>query len=139
MIVVSKCLIGYNCKYNGQNNYNPSVVEYLKDKQYIAVCAEELGGLSTPRIPSEIRGEMVFNAIGEDVTKQFEKGAKKAYEIVKKQNIEYAILKAKSPSCGSGKIYDGTFSATLIKGSGKFAKLLEDDNIPIFNEKNFKQ
>ena len=134
MIIVSKCLLGYNCKYNGKNNYSKKVIEYLKDKQYIAVCPEELGGLPTPRIPSERKEDKVINRIGEDKTINFIQGANKALEIISPYTIDSAILKAKSPTCGKGLIYDGSFGSRLIKGNGVFAEKLLEKNITIENE-----
>ena len=98
------------------------------------VCAEELGGLSTPRIPSEIKDGRVISKEGTDVTEQFEKGAQRVLEIAKKNNVRVAILKEGSPSCGSKKINDGTFTGTKISGEGVLARKLIEAGIPVFNE-----
>lgn len=135
--IVSSCLLGDNCKYNGKNNYNEKIVEFLKDKEYIKVCPECLGGLPTPRVPSEIINDKVINKEGIDVTKEYELGARKTLLIVKDNNIDCAILKSKSPSCGCGFIYDGTFSKTLIKGNGVTTKLLKENNVKIINSDDF--
>ena len=135
MIVVSRCLLGENCKYNGGNNYSKAVVDFLKDKQWIAVCPEALGGLPTPRIPCEIQGDHVFNQQGEDKTKAFICGANKAWEMIENETIELAILKSKSPSCVKGKIYNGLFNGTLIDGNGLFAKKCLEQGIKILTEK----
>ena len=124
MILVSACLVGKNCKYSGGNNENTKVLEFLKDKEYIKICPECMGGLSTPREKSEICCEKVFSENGKDVTDNFEKGAKESLEIAKKYKCNLAILKQGSPSCGFGKIYDGTFSGKKIKGNGVTAYLL---------------
>lgn len=136
IILVSACLLGTNCKYNGKNNKNDKVLEYIKDKYVIPICPEVFGGLSIPRIPSEINGNKVINKEGEDVTKYFMDGAYKTLDIAKSLNIKKAILKQKSPSCGSGKIYDGTFSNNIIVGDGITAKLLKENNIEIITEED---
>ena len=113
-ILVSACLLGTNCKYNGNNNLNEKVLEYIKDKEVIPVCPEIMGGLSTPRPPSEIIGNKVFNNQNQDVTKEYEKGAEETLKLAKLFNVKKALLKAKSPSCGKDKIYDGTFKGILV-------------------------
>ena len=136
-ILVSACLLGINCKYNGKNNYNEKLVEYLKDKSIIPICPEIYGGLPTPRIPSEIKEDRVINKEGVDVTENFLRGAKETLELAQKFNAKKAILKAKSPSCGYGLIYDGSFSDKLIEGSGITAKILEQNGIEILTENDF--
>lgn len=137
-ILVSSCLMGKNCKYNGLNNNNMYVQSYLNNFNYICVCPEQLGGLPTPRIPSEVKGQCVINKNNEDVTDYFKLGAKKTLEIVKKYNINQAILKANSPSCGSKYIYDGTFSQLLTKASGITAQLLMQNKVVILDEKDIE-
>ena len=100
----------------------------------VCVCPEVLGGLLTPRPPAEIKDGRVITESGDDVTFEFTTGAGKALEIAKKYSVDFAILKAKSPSCGCGKVYDGTFSKTLTDGDGIFVKLLKDNNIPVLTE-----
>ena len=134
-ILVSMCLLGINCKYNGGNNLSEEVLEYIKDKEVYPICPEIMGGLKTPRNPSEIQGNKVINNIGEDVTQQYLKGAEEALKIAKLFNIKKAILKAKSPSCGNGKIYDGTFTSTLIEGDGITTKLLKENGIEVITLK----
>ena len=136
MIVVSACLIGENCKYDGTNNKNQKVLDYLKDKEYVSVCPEMLGSLPCPRIPAEIKDGRVFNKEGEDVTLQFTKGAQKALEIALKNKIDMAILKESSPSCGVNTIYDGNFTSTKIKGSGITAQLFKKQGIKVITEKD---
>lgn len=131
--MVSACLMGKNCKYDGTNNKNDKIIEFLKDKEYVLVCPEQLGGLPTPRIPSEIQGNKVFNKEGKDVTMEYNLGAEKALLICKKEKCDCCILKSKSPSCGCGSIYDGTFSKTLIKGDGVTTRLLKENNIKVIN------
>ena len=136
IILVSACLLGYNCKYNGKNNKNNKVLEYIKDKYVIPICPEVFGGLSTPRIPSEINGDKVINKQGIDVTKYFIEGANKTLDIAKILNIKKAILKQKSPSCGYGKIYNGEFNGTIINDDGITSKLLKENNIEIITEED---
>jgi len=136
-ILVSACLLGVNCKYNGGNNYNEKVMEYLKDKEIIPICPEIMGGLPTPRIASEIIGDRVVNKEGQDVTSNYQKGAEETLELAKKLGVKKALLKAKSPSCGYGNIYDGTFSDTLIEGNGITAELLKKNGFEILTEKDF--
>jgi uncharacterized protein YbbK (DUF523 family) len=134
-ILVSACLLGTNCKYSGGNNYSEEVMEYLKDYEIIPICPEQLGGLPTPRPASEIIGDKVINNKGTDVTSNYQKGAEEALKIAKLLGIKKALLKAKSPSCGNGKIYDGTFSGTLIDGDGITTKLLKENNIEVITIK----
>lgn len=145
MILVSACLLGINCKYNGDNNKDLKVLEYLKDKEFIIVCPEQLGGMSTPRDPSEIirlDGDAVIN--GEtsvitnkrlDVTKKFKLGANEALKIAKLYNCTEAILKEGSPSCGSNYIYDGTFTGKKRDGIGVTTSLLKQNGIKVISEK----
>lgn len=133
-VLISACLLGVNCKYNGNNNYI-EVVEKLKEKyNLIPVCSEVFGGLTTPRVPSERLNGKVINKEGEDVTLQFVKGSEEVLKLAKFYNVKLAILKEKSPSCGFGKIYDGTFSNTLIDGNGVTAELLIKNGIKVIGE-----
>ncbi|RBP59971.1 uncharacterized protein YbbK (DUF523 family) [Alkalibaculum bacchi] len=128
MILVSACLAGCNCKYNGKNNNVDQIQELVKANKAITVCPEVLGGLPTPRHPAEIQvknGEIyVINKVGEDLTNEFLKGAEKTLEIARDLMPSKIILKSKSPSCGFGTIYDGTFTGTLKEGNGLTADLL---------------
>lgn len=145
MILVSACLLGINCKYNGDNNKDLKVLEYLKDKEFIIVCPEQLGGMSTPRDPSEIirlDGDAVIN--GEtsvitnkrlDVTRKFKLGANETLKIAKLYNCTEAILKEGSPSCGSNYIYDGTFTGKKRDGIGVTTSLLKQNGIKVISEK----
>lgn len=143
MYLISACLAGVNCKYDGGNNYKEKIMELVKRGEAILVCPEQLGGLTTPRYLSEIKninGELkVINNQGQDVTLNFQRGAKETLELAKKLNIDKAILKAKSPSCGCGLIYDGTFSGNKIKGNGVTAQLLSENGIEIFNENDIEK
>ncbi len=141
MYIVSACLLGENVKYNGGNNYTKSVEAFLKDKEYVLICPEVAGGLSVPRHPCERLGDRVVGKDGSDVTEAFYSGARRCWEEVLKkytpEDIEGAILKARSPSCGSGVIYDGTFSGVKIPGDGVFSELLKSENIKVMTELDF--
>lgn len=141
-ILISACLLGENVKYDGGHNDISSesfIQQLLRDDLLIPICPEVEGGLPTPRVPVEIINNKAINQIGEDKTIYFQNGAEKALELCKKHDIKYAILKFRSPSCGSNQIYDGTFSHTLIKGDGFCAKLLKDNGIQVFSEKNLEE
>ncbi|MDD7282274.1 MAG: DUF523 domain-containing protein [Erysipelotrichaceae bacterium] len=132
-VLVSACLLGNNCKYNGKNNYNEKVFEKFKDDEIIPVCPECLGGLPTPRIPSEIVDQKVINKQGIDVTKEFVKGAHLALDIALSNKVDVAILQSRSPSCGVKEVYDGTFSGTKKKGQGIFTQLLVEHGIKVID------
>ena len=138
-IMVSACLLGYNVKYDGKNNLNNDLVDLLKDYEVITICPEVMGGLTIPRVPSEIKDGKVINEKSVDVTNEFILGAEKTLEIAKENDIKIAILKKNSPSCGYGTIYDGTFTHTKISGDGITAKLLKENGIIILNEDNYKE
>ncbi len=138
-IMVSACLLGDNVKYDGTNNRNQDLINFLKKYEIIKVCPECLGGLSIPRVPAEIKNNKVINKDNNDVTNEFILGAMKTLEIAKKNNIKIAILKESSPSCGSNTIYDGTFTHTKIKGNGIMATLLKENGIIVLNENNYEE
>lgn len=137
-VLVSACLLGYNCKYNGKNNLNSKIVELLKTHEAIPVCPEMFGGLSCPRIPCEKVGDRILDKEGNDCTKQFIKGAEEALNIAKEKQVDFAILQKRSPSCGNSVIYDGTFKGNLIAGNGVFAQKLQSLNIPIMEAESEK-
>lgn len=143
MILVSSCLIGLETRYNGEGTREESLMEFLKDKRFIPICPEQLGGLSTPRKPCEILiidgQEKIINIDGEDKTQHFIKGANEVLKLVKEFDIKYAILKERSPSCGKGRIYDGSFSSKLIDGDGIAARMLTEAGVKVYNENNFKE
>ncbi|MEG0133910.1 MAG: DUF523 domain-containing protein [Clostridium sp.] len=145
MILVSGCLCGINCKYDGKNNLNERVLELMRQGKAIPVCPEQMGGQATPRVAHEIidgNGAMVLDGqcrvlgtdINDDVTSEFIKGAEETLSIVREMNINIAILKARSPSCGKGIIYDGTFSGGKKPGNGVTAELLIRNNIKVYTE-----
>lgn len=132
-IAVSACLLGENCKYNGGNNYNEKLARFLEGHEVVGVCPEVLGGLPTPRPTSEIVDGVVRHKDGTSVDKEFRKGAEASLKIVKETGAELVILQSRSPSCGIGTIYDGTFSKTLISGDGVFVKLLKENGIRVMD------
>ena len=134
MILVSSCLAGFPCRYDGASKTNEKVKEFVLEGKAIPVCPEQLGGLTTPRLPSEIRDGKVFNSEGYDVTQQFEKGAAAVLQIATQYGCTKAILKARSPSCGKGQVYDGTFSGKLVDGNGKTVELLLRNGIEVITE-----
>lgn len=138
MLLVSACLAGVNCKYNGQNNLHPKVLDLVKEGKAILVCPEQLGGLTTPRNPAEIVVKdgiiKVINNKGQDVTKEYERGAQETLALAQNLKIDKAIFKAHSPSCGCGFIYDGTFTHTKIKGNGITTDLLIRNGIEVMTE-----
>ncbi len=144
MYIISACLLGENCKYKGGNNFCQWVAEFAKTHSFLAVCPEVQGGMPTPRPPAEILGSRVINNRGEDVTEAFVRGANVCWEQAervarrRKEPVEGAILKANSPSCGKGRVYDGTFSGTLTEGDGYFVRLLKKKKIDVITEKERK-
>lgn len=132
-IAVSACLLGENCKYNGGNNLNEKVMKFVEGHDVIPVCPEVLGGLTTPREPSEIVNGIVSHRDGTVVDKEFRKGAEMALRIVEEQKAELVILQSRSPSCGVNSIYDGSFSGTIISGKGVFAELLQEKGIKVID------
>ena len=134
MKIVSACLAGVKCRWNGEAKPCQKVIELIQRNEAIPVCPEFLGWLSIPRSAAEQKDGRVLTQNGEDVTEQFEKWAEEAMRIAKLTNCNEAIMKSKSPSCGSGKIYDGTFSKNLIAGDGVFTRLLKKNNIKVFTE-----
>ena len=132
-ILVSACLLGKNCKYNGGNNLNQSVLDFIEGHEVIGVCPEQLGGLSTPRLPAEIVDGVVTNKEGVSVDNEFRKGAQEALAVALENKVDLAILQSRSPSCGVKEIYDGTFSGTKIPGQGVFAKMLMDEGIRVLD------
>ena len=134
-ILVSACLLGVNCKYNGGNNSSDKVDEFLKEYEIIPICPEIMGGLPTPRVAAEQKGEKVITQDGEDVTKQYRKGAEECLFLAQKYNVKKALLKLRSPSCGYGQVYDGTFSHTLVNENGVTAELLLKNGIEIITIK----
>ena len=125
-ILVSGCLLGENCKYNGGNNYNPRVVEFLKGKKVISICPEIMAAMGCPRNPIEIVDGVLTDCHGKNVDSLIRKSVMEIMERIRDEEIQCAVLQSRSPTCGVNQVYDGTFSGKLIPGSGVFAKSLMD-------------
>ena len=125
-ILVSGCLLGENCKYNGGNNYNPRVVEFLKGKEVISICPEMMAGMGCPRNPIEIVDGVLTDCNGKNVDSLIRKSVMEIMDRIRDEEIYCAILQSRSPTCGVNQVYDGTFSGILIPGSGIFAQSLMD-------------
>ena len=132
--LVSACLLGIPCKYSGGHNLCPGVLALRDRIHMIPVCPEQLGGLPTPRPASERQGDSVVNRQGLDVTAQFRTGAQSALALARLFDCSGAILKSRSPSCGVGTLYDGTFSGTLTPGDGVTAQLLREAGLELYTE-----
>lgn len=133
-ILVSGCLLGLSCRYDGKENGCEAVKRLMDQHTLIPVCPEQLGGMATPRLPAERVGEKVLNREGGDVTGRFQYGAEQVLMLAKLYNCRYAVLKERSPSCGKGRIYDGTFSGALKEGDGVTAGLLMKNGIQVIGE-----
>ncbi len=147
MIMVSGCLLGLNCKYDGGNNLSQRLLAELATEGIVPVCPEQLGGLTTPRGPAEIQGgdglavlegnARVLNKEGQDITEAFRRGAEETLKLAQLLEIERAVLKARSPSCGCGIIYDGSFSGKKRTGDGVTVALLKKNGIVVMTEEDF--
>ena len=134
-VLVSLCLLGVGCRYDGKGN-QVDLRTLMARAELIPVCPEQLGGLPTPRVPAERRGDRVVTRDGKDVTEAFEKGASQAVLLAEKFGVHWALMKARSPSCGSGMIYDGTFSGKLVPGMGVTALALFHAGIPVYDDEH---
>ena len=133
-ILVSACLLGCPCRYDGKSKPNDAVLALMEHHTLIPICPEQMGGLATPRVPAERKDGGVFTERGGDVTEQYRRGAEEALRLAQLYGCKYAILKERSPSCGSGQIYDGSFSRRLIEGDGVTAQLLKSHGITVLGE-----
>lgn len=133
-ILVSACLLGVACRYDGKSKPHPGALTLQGQHQLIPVCGEIFGGLPTPRTPAERVGERVLTEDGRDVTGEYTRGAEEVLALAKRMDCRVALLKERSPSCGSGEIYDGSFSRRLIPGDGVTAELLQKNGIAVFGE-----
>ena len=138
-ILVSACLLGNPCRYDGKSKPCEKVIALSQKYELIAVCPESDGGLPTPRTPSERVGERVLMRDGCDVTENYREGALLALEVCREKRINLAVLKARSPSCGKGKIYDGSFSGKLVDRSGVTAEMLMDMGIRVLTEEEIDE
>lgn len=140
-LLVSACLLGIACKYSGGDNLDPALLQALRNAghELVPVCPEIYGGLPTPRPPAERRGDRVVTEAGADVTAQYEKGAAEALKLARLNGCRAAVLKANSPSCGCGTIYDGSFSHRKIPGDGVAAQALKAAGLAVYTEENFEE
>ena len=142
-ILVSACLLGVRCRYDGAAKPCAKAIDYLKDREVVRMCPEVMGGFSIPHPANEIQTSegvlRVTDAEGTDNTAMFEEGARKVVELARRTGCTHAILKAKSPSCGVGEIYDGTFTGTLVPGDGVATRLLREEGIVVATEKTCEE
>ena len=137
-IMVSACLAGENCKYNGGNNRHEKILKLMSENEVILVCPEMMGGLSTPREPCEIRDGVVMARDGRNVDAEFRAGAAKCLEIAKREQPDLIVLQSRSPSCGVKRRYDGTFSGVLVDGAGVTAQLLMENGFRVMDVEDLK-
>lgn len=147
MIMASACLFGVNCKYNGKNNYNARLCKALQGQEILLFCPEHAGGLPVPRLPAEIQGgdgravlrgdAKVINRAGEDLTSSFIKGAREIAWLAREKKPSLVILKSRSPSCGIGQVYDGSFASHLCEGDGVASAMLKELGVPIVSDEEF--
>lgn len=138
-ILVSACLIGLSCRYDSQSKQYAGIDEVCKGYSVLPVCPEQLGGFATPRLPAERRGKQVVTAAGDDVTVGYVKGAREVLKLALQFGCTTALLKEKSPSCGCGKIYDGTFTHRVINGDGVTTDLLKEHGIVVWGETQWQE
>ena len=138
-IIVSACLLGENCKYSGGNNFDPKVAAFAEGREVIPVCPEVLAGLGIPRTPIEIRDGAVVSRDGVNVDAAIRRAVAQILEQLKDADIEFAILKARSPTCGVHQIYDGTFTGTLVDGAGVLAQALEDAGYIVLDNEDLEE
>lgn len=139
MIAVSACLAGIACRYDGKDHRIAQLEDMVRRAEALAICPEVLGGLPIPRDPCEIRGSQVISCRGRDCTFAYRKGAEAALKQLQEKGITLAVLKARSPACGRDWIYDGSFTKTLIRGSGIAASLFEQHGIRVLTEEEWKE
>lgn len=138
-LLVSACLLGCRCRYDGAAKPHPAMEALAEQHTLVPVCPEQLGGLSTPRPPAERQGDRVMTERGADVTEQYRRGAEEAARLCALLGCQAAVLKERSPSCGKGQVYDGTFSRTLTDGNGVTADLLAEMDIPVYGESQIEE
>lgn len=137
--MVSACLLGVRCRYDGASKVHSAMEMLAKEHTLIPICPEQLGGLPTPRPPAERQGARVVTKTGTDVTEQYQRGAEEALRLCRLFGCEAAVLKERSPSCGCGEIYDGTFSAVLTEGNGTAAACLLAHGVPVYGESHIEK
>jgi uncharacterized protein YbbK (DUF523 family) len=135
-VLVSACLAGEPCRYDGRSNAHPAIVRLVEQGRAVLVCPEVLGGLPTPREPMELSGGRVLGATGAEATDAFHAGARMALVVALQNGCTHAILKARSPSCGVGQVYDGSFTRRLVPGDGILAALLKANGVAVCTEES---
>lgn len=135
-ILVSACLLGENCKYNGGNNRNAAVIDFVSGKEILAVCPERTAGLGCPRTPIEIVEGVLTDRDGNNVDAALREAVARVMELVTSESVECAVLQSRSPTCGVNEVYDGTFSGRKIPGSGVFAQALKDAGYHVIDAEN---
>ena len=138
-VLVSACLLGENCKYNGGNNLHQAVVEFVKDKEVITVCPEMMAGMGCPRTPIEIVDGVLMDQNGNNVEAAMQEALVKILEMIGQEDIQCTILQSRSPTCGVNQVYDGSFSRKLISGSGKFAQALKDAGYQVVDAEDLEK
>lgn len=138
-ILISACLLGVNCRYDGTGKLDKKIEAIKQSHNLIPICPEIYGGLPTPREAAERVKDKILTKSGVDVTDSYQRGAEEILKLAKMFDCKYAILKERSPSCGYGKIYDGTFMGNIIEGNGVLAELLTDNNIAIIGEARIEE
>lgn len=138
-VLISACLLGENCKYNGGNNYRADVAEYVRDKEVLAVCPEMMAGMGCPRTPVEIVNGVLMDRDGRNVDAPMRRAVKLAMEQFHDEQIAYAILQSRSPTCGVNQVYDGSFSGQLIPGMGIFARALHEAGYKIIDAEDIQR
>lgn len=136
-VLVSSCVMGKNCKYNGGNNYNPKVMEFLRDKDVIEICPELLANLPIPRPSAELVDGVVMNINGENVDKEYRHAVEISMKEIEHMDIDLAILQSRSPTCGVNQVYDGSFTGKLVKGQGLFAQALIKAGYKVVDSEDF--
>ena len=136
-VLVSACLLGENCKYNGGNNYNEVLDEFLKNKKVIPVCPERDGGLPAPRASVELIDNVPYDKDGNCYEEAFQKGIAMALKAATAEEIDYAVLQSRSPTCGVSRVYDGTFSGKLTEGDGRLVQALKEQGIKVYDVTEF--
>ena len=137
--LISACLLGVSCRYDGASKPHPLVAALARRHELVPVCPEQLGGLPTPRPPAERQGDAVRTRAGADVTEAYRRGAEEALRLCRTLGCRAAVLKERSPSCGCGEIYDGTFTGTRVPGDGVTAELLKADGISVYGESELQR
>ena len=135
-ILVSACLLGENCKYNGGNNLSPETLAWIGDREALAVCPEMEAGMGCPRIPIEIRDGVLVDKNGRNVDTPMRAAITRILKRLENEEIACAVLKARSPTCGVHEIYDGTFTGTKVSGSGLFAQALQDADYQVLEDED---